>query len=604
LLERGYDMSRGTDPQGWPPGREAPQEDWRERAARLQQELEDLNAERRLLEVELRRKTTDLEHARDEVLRLSAEMEGHVRERTAELEEACRDMRKLDELKDNFLSSVSHELRTPLTSIRSFSEILLQYDDVDPENRTEFLQIINTESERLTRLVNDFLDLSKIESGNMVWYDDLMSLEQVVRDTVRIQEPLAGKQSLTLRVEFPDDLPLVFSDRDRIQQVVTNLLGNAVKFSPPGGEIRIHGEKVWSRGLEDGTECIRVSVSDQGRGVSVEDRERIFDRFRQATDDTMKNKPEGTGLGLPISREIVSHYKGEMGLWSEVGKGSTFWFTLPVSPVSAGDPVRARPQDLLQGSKGKTILVVDDNRNVRRVLRYQFQKRGYAVLEAACGQEAIELTRAARVDLITLDLMMPTMSGYDVLRMIRDNPVTRDVPILVISVVEDKEQGLLLGANDVLGKPFVEQDLLGKVRSLMGEERRSILVVDDEASVREILTMRLQEMGLSADGVPDGEAAIAYMKDRVPDLLILDVFLPGKSGYEVLSWVRKDPRTCSLPVIMISSCPFSDHGISLLRLGADAIVEKSEGLDSLFERIDGLVMPRPAGAGAGRSVSA
>ena len=527
----------------------------KERCTRLQEELEDRNAERMLLEVELQRKTSDGEEARDEVLRINEEIDRQVEERTTELEAACREMQKLDELKDSFLSSVSHELRTPLTSIRSFSEILLNYEDVDVESQKEFLQIINLESERLTRLINDVLDLSKIESGNMVWYDDLISLKQVIMDSVKVQAPQIRKKEISLKLDVPDDLPLVFSDKDRIHQVVTNILGNAVKFSPPGGQIRILAEGSWSRDLEEGTECIRVSVSDEGKGIPENDHETIFDKFRQATADTLKDKPEGTGLGLPICREIVTHYKGDIGVQSQEGEGSTFFFSLPISPLSAGDPVRIRPEDAVQGWNGKTILVVDDNQNVRRVLRYQFQKRGYTVLEASCGREAIDLTKAAHIDLITLDLMMPTISGYDVLKMIRENPVTKDIPILIISVVEDREKGLLLGANDCLGKPFVEEDLISKVRSLMGEEKKPILVVDDEVSVLEVLKMRLGELGFSVVVAQDGESAIDSMKDQVPALLILDVLMPGKNGYEVLNWVRNESMTSKLPVIMISACP-------------------------------------------------
>jgi DNA-binding response OmpR family regulator len=250
----------------------------------------------------------------------------------------------------------------------------------------------------------------------------------------------------------------------------------------------------------------------------------------------------------------------------------------------------------MQGWNGKTILVVDDNRNVRRVLRYQFQKRGYTVLEAPGGREAIDLTKTAHIDLITLDLMMPTISGYDVLKMIRENPATRDIPILIISVVEDRERGLLLGANDCLGKPFVEEDLIRKVQNLMGSEKKSILVVDDEASVLEILRMRLSEMGFPVEVASDGEAAIESMKHRVPDLLILDVLLPGKTGYEVLNWVRNETNTAKLPVIMISACPLSDQHVKLLNLGADAFVEKSESLGSLFERIDAMVMSAHRGS--------
>jgi len=303
----------------------------KERCNLLQEQLQDQSAEKMLLEVELKRKSSDHEESLERFHRLNEEIERRVKERTAELEQACRQMQQLDELKDSFLSSVSHELRTPLTSIRSFSEILLNYEDVDPESQKEFLQIINLESERLTRLINDVLDLSKIESGNMVWHDDLVSLKQIIEEAAKAQRPLFQKKSLELTLDLPVDLPLVFADRDRVHQVVTNILGNAVKFSPEGSAIRIRAEKHWSGGLDESLECIKVSITDQGRGVARDDLHTIFDKFRQATADTLKDKPEGTGLGLPICREIITRYKGELWVESEEGKGSTFSFRLPVS---------------------------------------------------------------------------------------------------------------------------------------------------------------------------------------------------------------------------------------------------------------------------------
>jgi PAS domain S-box-containing protein len=297
---------------------------------KYQEHLEELVQERTLrLECEIRER----ERVEDGIRRLNMELEQRVNKRTADLEKALDELKRLDELKDSFLSSVSHELRTPLTSIRSFSEILLHYDHENPETKKEFLQIINTESERLTRLINDLLDLSRIQAGGMIWHDAPFSIREVIEDVAKAQHQLREDKSLRLILDISPDLPMVFADRDRIQQVLTNLLGNAIKFSREGGEIRICGETLNGRDAGEPPEWIKVSVSDQGIGIAEKDCEVIFERFHQIPAESSKDKPKGTGLGLPICKEVINHYGGDIWVESQTGKGSTFFFNLPVPGV-------------------------------------------------------------------------------------------------------------------------------------------------------------------------------------------------------------------------------------------------------------------------------
>lgn len=299
-------------------------EAWHEKAEELVQErttrLEQEVIERKRVEQEIRM--------------LNEELEQRVYERTVELENALEELKRLDEMKDSFLSSVSHELRTPLTSIRSFSEILLQYDRESPETQQEFLQIINTESERLTRLIDDLLDLARIESREMVYKDTLLSIQQVVDDVVKAQYPLIEQKSLRLTLDISPHLPLVLADHERIQQVVTNLLANAVKFSLEGTEICIRAEAFSGERSGETSEWIKVSVSDQGIGIEEEYQEIIFDKFSQVSEDSLKEKPKGTGLGLPICREIVTRHGGNISVVGQKGEGSNFFFTLPATVVS------------------------------------------------------------------------------------------------------------------------------------------------------------------------------------------------------------------------------------------------------------------------------
>lgn len=279
------------------------------------------------------RDVTEQRAAEEQIRALNEELEQRVRDRTAELEKAYEELKKLDEMKDVFLSSVSHELRTPLTSIRSFSEILLRYDEEDPQTRREFLEVIYNESKRLTRLINDVLDLSKIESGRMAWHDELLSVEEVCRYAIKAQQPLFEARSLQVSLSSPPGLPLALADRERIQQVVTNLLDNAAKFSPEGGRILVRAEPCGDANGGDPVGRIKVSITDEGIGIEEKDFGIIFERFAQVAPDPLHDKPNGTGLGLSICKEIINHYGGRIGLMSEKGKGCTFFFTLPGAPA-------------------------------------------------------------------------------------------------------------------------------------------------------------------------------------------------------------------------------------------------------------------------------
>ena len=542
-----------------------------------------------------------LQVAQEKIREHNRELETKVEERTAELqaakenlENALRDLKELDRMKDSFLSSVSHELRTPLTSIRSFSEILLQYKDTDAKTQREFLGIINTESERLTRLINDVLDLSRIEARRMLWHDDLLSLKETIDEVARVHRRLLQGNSIHLVVDVPEDLPLAFADRDRITQVMTNLLGNAIKFSSSGDRILIQAESFMGKRFGENSPWIKVRVTDQGVGIDPKDHGFIFDKFSQVAEDTLTNKPKGTGLGLPICKEIVAHYGGNIWVESQKGQGSSFFFTLPGTPVrdttelgrqASGGAVADQPQ----AWRGKTILVVDDNSNMRRLLRFHFHNRGYRVVEAGDGQEALEKARVGNVDLITLDLMMPAMSGYDVLGMLKEDLRTKEIPILIISVVEDKETGILLGANSCLKKPFQENELMEKVRHLLTGKKRSVLIVDDDRGVRESLRLQLEDCGYSTWIAEDGEVAIETLQQSRPDLVILDVVMPKKNGPEVLQWIRQNPRTHDLPVIILTAHNLSGERVSLVTLGIDAYVEKSQGVERLLENVDSIL---------------
>jgi CheY-like chemotaxis protein/anti-sigma regulatory factor (Ser/Thr protein kinase) len=477
-----------------------------------------------------------------------------------------------------------------LTSIRSFAEILLEYDDEDPETKKEFMEIIRVESERLTRLINDFLDLSKIEAGGMVYNDDFISLEGIIKEVTKHQHQLLEEKSLVLELDIFPQLPLVYADRDRLQQVITNLLGNAIKFSLQGNEIRIRAQRFEGKRSNEASEWIKVSVSDQGIGVEEKDFDLIFDKFRQGSCDTLEEKPKGTGLGLPICKEIISHYEGNIWVESEKGKGSTFSFTLPTATENVkpeGDSLTAKEQPA--GKTSKTIVVANEDGKTRRILRDQLERNGFTVLEAPDANKTLELVQEQHVHLILLDLMIPEMGEDDLFSTIRADPLTENIPVLSISVGEECVDGILTGAHDFLKKPFREEDLVRKIQALLEDRCRSILVVDDDPAVRSTLRMRLEDKGYLVYAAQDGAEALALLEVSIPDLVILDYVMPKKNGYDVLTWMRNNVHTRHLPAIILTGYPLPGEQGRLLSLGAEAFVEKSEGMSSLFRKIDSLL---------------
>jgi signal transduction histidine kinase len=257
------------------------------------------------------------------------EVERRVAERTYKLEKMCEELKRLDKAKDGFLSAVTHELRTPLTSIRSFAEILVEYPDEPVETRKQFYLIMKQESERLSRLIDNVLDLSKIRAGKTEWYLKKLHSASVIQEAIDAVSCLMLKKDHRLDIQIDEKLPAFRADEDRIVQVLTNLIGNAIKFTPKGGEIRIAAKLLEGKRSEDRRDFIHISVSDTGIGISEEDLSRVFDDYSQCQ-DTLTEKSKGTGLGLPICKEIVSRHRGNIWVESEKGMGSTFNITLPV----------------------------------------------------------------------------------------------------------------------------------------------------------------------------------------------------------------------------------------------------------------------------------
>ncbi len=480
------------------------------------------------------------------------EQEHEIRHLLEEAQRARAAAEDADAAKSAFLSTVSHELRTPLTSVLGFAKIIKKRleDRIFPEVHSddakirstirqveENLQVVVSEGERLTKLIDDVLDLAKIEAGKLEWKTEPVQASDIVDRATAATSSLFDQKGIRLVREVGPDLPEITGDRDRLIQVVINLISNAVKFTDAG--------TITCRARRAGQELV-VSVADTGMGIAPVDQPKVFERFKQVG-DTLTDKPKGTGLGLPICKEIVEHHGGRIWVESEPGKGSTFSFTLPIpagegEPAgAAGEPVRfaalihqIREQVGVAAHGAREgmarILVVDDDPNIRELLTQEFAEAGYRVGVAADGREAVDAVRRERPDLIVLDVMMPELNGYDVAAVLKNDPATADIPIVILSVLQDRDRGFRTGVDRYLTKP-IDTDLLFKeVGTLLeqGTSRKRVLVVDDAESTAGALGNVLIARGYSVTGAR-WEDLVERARALQPEIIVLNSMNAARS---------------------------------------------------------------------------
>jgi K+-sensing histidine kinase KdpD/DNA-binding response OmpR family regulator len=464
----------------------------------------------------------------------------------SEAEAARATAEEANESKSVFLANVSHELRTPLTSILGFARIVQKRLETRilprvpaDEPRTQRainqveknLNIILAEGERLTALINNVLDLEKIEAGQMDWQMESLSIVEVIEQGINASAAIVEQQGLTLQVDIADKLPPISGDHDKLVQVIINLLSNAAKFTTTGA-ITCRAEAINGR--------MQVSVQDTGSGIAEADLPYVFEKFRQVG-DTLTDKPKGTGLGLSICKEIVTYHGGDIWVESRLGAGSTFFFTLPIAPETAEPGVKTVAiDDLLtklkqriaavpaQSDNGdKTLLVADDDPHIRELLRQELTAEGYQVFEAKDGREALEQVKTIHPDLVILDILMPELSGFDVAAVIKNDPRTMGLPIVVISVLEDKKRGFRLGVDRYLTKPINVQTLLHEVQALLdqGLSRRKVLVIDEDADTVQTLSSALKAQGYEVTAVTNGAEGINMATTDHPDMIIVNALL-------------------------------------------------------------------------------
>jgi len=464
----------------------------------------------------------------------------------AETRQARAAAEDANEAKSSFLSTVSHELRTPLTSVLGFAKIIKKrleekifplLPTADGKTRrtidqvAENLNVVVAEGERLTTLINNVLDLAKIEAGKIEWHMETLTVPEIIDRGTAATASLFESSGVKLIKDIKGDLPEIIGDQDKLIQVVINLISNAVKFTEKGS--------ITCRARRANGEII-ISVLDTGMGIAPEDQPKVFEKFKQVG-ETLTNKPKGTGLGLTICKEIVEYHGGRIWVESELGRGSTFSFALPTTATAERDGELPQVElaalmaqlkrrvhaTALKPRDGKpSILVVDDEASIRELLNQELHEAGYEVRTAGNGREALDQIRRQPPDLVILDVMMPELSGFDVAAVLKNDPVTMDIPILILSIVQDKARGYRLGVDRYLTKPIDTAALFREVGELLeqGKSHRKVMIVDEDASAVKTLAEVLQAGGydvVEANGPELFEKAVA----EKPDIIILNSLL-------------------------------------------------------------------------------
>jgi signal transduction histidine kinase/CheY-like chemotaxis protein len=484
-------------------------------------------------------------------------LERTVQQRTAEVERVAREAQDAREeaeaanrTKSAFLANMSHELRTPMNAIIGYSEMLVEEaQDMGQESFVPDLQKIHGAGKHLLSLINDILDLSKIEAGKMTVYLETFDIATAVKDVVSTIQPLVEKKNNRLTVHCPPDLGSMRADLTKVRQTLFNLLSNASKFTE-NGTVTL----AIARATEPAGDWISFSVSDSGIGMTPEQMGKLFQAFSQADASTTR-KFGGTGLGLAISRKFCQLMGGDITVQSEFGKGSTFTARLPAETreIKPEIPVLAKVLPVAEAGQKSTVLVIDDDPVVLDLMERFLTKEGFAVKTAANGKDGIALAATLRPAAITLDVMMPGMDGWAVLSALKADPATAAIPVIMVTINDNKEMGFALGAADYLSKPVDWSRLAGLVKQMGNNSSRQVLIVEDEPGTREMLERTLKKEGWTISSAENGRVALEKIAQAKPSLILLDLMMPEMDGFEFLNQLRHHKDWQDIPVIVLTA---------------------------------------------------
>ena len=482
-------------------------------------------------------------------------------------------------LKSQFLASISHELRTPMNSILGLTELILEESLLSPKD-TQRLQVVLTSGKRLLGLINDILDLSKIEAGKMEMHLEEVSLDSFLLEIETIIKPLVDKKSLKFKILKHSNTNININvDREKIAQVLMNLLGNAAKFTEKGS-VELHVTLIDNK-------ILKFDVIDSGIGISEEDQKIIFEEFRQI-DGTSTRKYNGSGLGLSICKKIANLLKGELTVQSEVNKGSIFSFTIPINVEdSVNTNINSEINlEMLQKNKKNPVLVIDDDQGVRYTIGQYLLSKGYKVIYAEDGEKGVTEAIKYQPFAITLDIMLPKKDGWNTLKELKENPLTKDIPVILISIISDKSLGFGLGAFEYFVKPISAQKLLSafrKLENLVQKKVKKIAIVDNDEKEIERYKKEFNNDSILLYPIEDGNSAYRRIVEIHPDLVIISLLMDSSDGITLSHQLRMNRETRNIPVILCTEKEFSDRERSKLNSIMENITieEKNHPLDVL-----------------------
>jgi PAS domain S-box-containing protein len=522
-----------------------------------------------------------------------------LRQKNVELEDASR-------MKSEFLANMSHELRTPLNAIIGFSEVLRDglVGKMSDQQRN-FTGDILRSGQHLLSLINDILDLSKVEAGKMLLDLEPVEVSSLFVNSLTIVREKAAARSIHLVLEAQKGLGAILVDTRKVKQIVYNLLSNAVKFTGDGGKVTLRAARVpraavGIRGSWDGRtfpltetnfdEFLEISVSDSGIGIASEELEHLFKPFSQI-DSGLARKFEGTGLGLAMVKLLADLHGGSVAVESAVGKGSRFVVWLPLRQPSGNEadvPVAtvAAPRDSIPAprlpalrSGSRVALVVEDDQRSADVIRVRLEAEGFSVVHAGSAEQALEFAVASPPSLITLDIALPKMDGWEFLQRIKQVPTLMCVPVVIISIVADFTKGVALGAAAVVEKPFTGRELYQALEQIglldrTGGKKPNVLVVDDDPAAVELVAVQLEAFGSTVLRAHGGQEAIDSARRDSPDLIVLDLMMPTVNGFDVVDALRGHAETAGIPIVVVTATQITPDDRARLNGYVSAVMEK------------------------------
>jgi signal transduction histidine kinase/CheY-like chemotaxis protein len=516
-------------------------------------------------------------------------------ESNEKLGSANEELKELDRMKSDLLANVSHELRTPLTAIKGYTDYILdgKLGSVS-EKQERGLVVVQRNLDRLSKSINALLDFSRMEMGRITLNIQPFNLSQLVESILTTLRSELEKKRITFASQVPTDLAPVIADREKLSQVLENLVINALKFTPEGGRIT-----VWAVRVDTGRGAAEIRVSDTGIGIPESQIGKIFNRFHQVDGSTTR-RFGGVGLGLAIVKSILDAHGAAISVESEVGHGTSFRFTLPLLEKGAEAP--GREDRATSHVDEGLVLVVDDDLELLRLTKSDLEREGFAVLTATTGEEGIRLAARRRPDVILLDLLLPDKSGLEVLQALKGEPVTRGIPVIVVSIASDGIRSLSLGAAEWLRKPVDSGTVAGTVRRLLEGstgDSPTVLVVDDEPDTVDFLRDTLHSEGFHVVAAHDGRQALEALGKARPDLVLLDIMMPELSGFEVLEALARDPQTATIPVVVLTARADDVDAQRGLALGARKYMSKPFDVRALIAEVQRQIGARSAEARGG-----